>query len=189
MSNKKKNSIFSNPWTIGIGTTIVSVFLLRVIDRFTGSTIVNSVISWLAELPVSLWNSLTREYHLALYWLIVIFISGPILAILALWMLAKSEDKAQINQGKQPGQQAPPEWLNYLRDIFDTVQYRWTYEKNAAGQFEIWNIRALCPKCDCLLIDNKCPNCNQSYYWVVKGTDQIKALILHRLEKNYGVNV
>lgn len=92
-------------------------------------------------------------------------------------------------KGDEGKQQQKPNWLNYLRDNFSGVQYRWTYEKNYSGLMEIQYIRPFCPNCDCLIIDSRCPNCNTSYWNDIKGTDEIKALILHRLERNYGVKV
>ncbi|HJX31748.1 MAG TPA: hypothetical protein VJ624_07855, partial [Thermodesulfobacteriota bacterium] len=51
----KLKKILLNPWTVGIGTTVISVFILRLIDRFTGTNLFNillkiiSSVIWYAQ--------------------------------------------------------------------------------------------------------------------------------------------
>lgn len=184
MNQAKKENFLRNPWVIGIGTAIVSVLILRIFDWFTGTTIVNSILLWITSIPANLWPFFEEKYSLPLYGLILMFISGPILAIGLLWILSKIEERR-----KEEKQDSKPEWLNYLKDSFHGVQYRWNYEKNYSGMMEIQYVRPFCPKCECLIIESGCPNCGKSYWDFIKGTNDIKALIYHRLEQNYGVKV
>lgn len=87
---------------------------------------------------------LYRSITLPLYGLILLFVSGPAVLIGLLWLMSTKEEK-----GNEQKPEARPNWLNYLRDNFNGVQYRWTYEKNYSGLMEIQYIRPFCPTCDC----------------------------------------
>lgn len=187
MEKNKSQNFFSNPWVVGIGTTILSVFVLRIIDRITGSTITTTILNWLSSTPMTIWNFLLEAYHIPFYGLVIVFLSGPLTLIGILWLLSFRGNKEEQNLNIDST--TTPNWLNYKQDNFHGVQYRWSYELNSIGKYEISSIRPFCPKCNCLIINNRCPNCDTSYYWALKGEDEIKALIFHRLELQFSLKV
>ena len=88
-----------------------------------------------------------------------------------------------ISKISEDSESSIPKWLNYKRDTFNGVQYRWEWVKNFEGKYDIQNLSVHCINCDCLLIGPKCPNCQSKYFGKIKSENELKALIYHRSEK------
>lgn len=167
MTTKNKYKFLSNPWIITIG----SVLLIRLIDFATGS----NIWEWLKNILVRVYVFFSQKFEWTLYGLILLFISGPAIVILILWIVSKFQNKRE---------DFLPGFLKYKRDTFGGIVYKWTYVKNYEGKYDIENIISYCPNCECQLIDEDCPNCKKSYYGKTKSDDELGSLIRHRIEKS-----
>lgn len=166
MTTKKKYNFLSNPWIIAIG----SVLLIRLIDFLTGS----NIWEWLKNILVEIHAFFNQESEWTLYSLILLFISGPIIGILIIWIISKFQNAQEDSL---------PDWLKYIRDTFGGIVYKWEYVKDYKGQYGIKKIIPYCPNCECQLIDEECPNCENSYYGEIKSNHELKVLIRHRIKK------
>jgi len=169
-----KKIIFKNPWFIGIGSSVLGVFVIRLIDFLTGSKILLTVWNLIKFIIITILSFFNREFHLKLYALILIFLSGPLIGILLLWFISKIQDTKK---------ESLPPWLQYKEDIFDGIIYKWNYEKSYNGKYIINDIRAYCPNCKCQIVYEKCPNCKSLFYGQIKPTYELEPLIIHRIEK------
>lgn len=174
MPTKKRNKFLSNPWSIGIGSSVLAVLIIRVIDFLTGTMILPTIWKWIGIIMMGIFNFLNHEFKWRLYWLILLFLSGPVIGVFILWIISK------IQKGKE---ELLPDWLKYKKDIFDGVIYKWDYEKRYDGKYAIKRIIAYCPKCECQLVNGECPNCKSSYRNQLKPNYVLEPLIIHRLDK------
>ena len=168
MTTKKKYNFLSNPWIIAIG----SVLVIRLIDFLTGS----NIWEWLKNILVGIHVFFSKESEWTLYGLILLFISGPIIGILILWIISKFQNAQEDSLS---------DWLKYKRDTFGGIVYKWEYveEYYEKGRYNIENIIPYCPNCECQLISEDCPNCKNSYYGKIKSNHELEVLIRHRIKK------
>ena len=155
MATKKKNAILFNPWLIGIGSSVFGVLLLRLIDFLTGSKILSSIWKFIKSIIVYFVRFFNQEFQWKLYGLIFLFLSGPLIGICILWIISKIKDA---------NKETLPDWIDYTKDTFDNIIYKWIYRKQYDGSYMIDNITAYCPKCECQLINEKCPNCKSVFF-------------------------
>jgi len=167
MTTKKKYKFLSNPWIITIG----SVLAIRLIDFLTGS----NIWEWLKNILVGILALFSQKFEWTLYGLILLFISGPTIGIIILWIILKFQNAKEDSL---------PNWLKYKRDTFDGIVYKWKYVKDYEGKYGIENIIPYCPNCECQLIDEDCPNCKNSYYRKIKSNHELEVLIRHRIKKS-----
>ena len=168
---KKRNSFLSNPWVIGIGSSLLAVLI---IDFVTGTTILPTICNWIGIIITGIFKFLNHEFKWRLYWLILLFLSGPAITVFILWIIMK------IQEGKE---ELLPDWLKYKKDNFDGIIYKWDYEKDYEGKYVIKRIFAYCPKCECQLVNEICPNCKSSYRHQLKPNYMVEPLIIHRINK------
>jgi hypothetical protein len=166
MTTKKKYKLFSNPWVIAVG----SVLVIRLIDFLTGS----NIWEWLKNILVGIHVFFSQKFEWTPYGLILLFISGPAIGILIIWIILKFQNTQDDSL---------PDWLKYKRDTFDGIVYKWEYVENYEGRYDIKNIIPYCPNCECQLIDEDCPNCKNSYHRETKSDYELKTLIRYRVEK------
>lgn len=79
MSRIKK--FILNPWTIGIGTTVLGYLIIKLIDNISGSYILLKIWDLIKIVSNAIANFFGKEYTWKLYGLILLFISGPLLFI------------------------------------------------------------------------------------------------------------
>ena len=171
MSKCKK--VLMNPWTITIIAPIITYFLLRTLDLIAGTEILSRCLHSIVSVFVTIYNFLTTQYEWKLYQLILLFISGPVIGFFVLWIISKFE---KVNEEHKPL------WLNYTKDNFDNIIYKWEWCKNSDGIYIISNIYQYCSQCECRLINAKCPNCNLTFYRYMKPYNEVEALILHKVD-------
>jgi len=174
MTTKKKNTILINPWTIGIGSSVFGVLIIRLIDSLTGSKILLTIWSFIKAIIINVFGFFNQEFQWKLYGLIFLFLSGPLIGILILWIISKI-------QGSNI--ELSPEWMKYKKDTFDGIIYKWNYKKGYDDKYKIEEIIAYCPKCECQLVDERCPNCKSVFYNQLKPHYELEPLIIHRIEK------
>jgi hypothetical protein len=167
---KKKNSIFSNNWFIGIVTGLI----VLLVDRIFG------IIHWTKIFDWS-WNLLFGEIKTNLFVLLLIFLFGIFLRRISnsIKNMFKDDSPTSIQTTTLTDE---PGFLKYTEDTFNNMLYRWTWVGNNSGQNVVRNIWAFCPKCKCRLVGDSCPNCNESYYGLIQSTAQVEALIHHKLD-------
>jgi len=167
MTTKKKYNFLSNPWIITIG----SVLAIRLIDFMTGS----NIWEWLKNILVGIHMFFNQKFEWTLYGLILLFISGPAIGILIIWIILKFQNAKEVFLS---------DWLEYKKDTFGGIVYKWKYVKNYEGKYDIENIIPYCPNCECQLIGEDCPNCKNSYYRKIKSNHELEVLIRHRIKKS-----
>ena len=167
-----KNSFWKNPWTVGTGTAILSVILLRFIDYSANTKILYGIWSFIKK--IGLWFN--RQYESPFWFLILIFVSGGLLLLAILFL------KFSVTSDKQQSSNEPS-FLNYVSDTFEGVFYRWEYIKNYDGKYLITNFTAYCPTDKCILYYNECQICHKHFY-NLKANDELEILVRHRVENN-----
>jgi len=167
MTTKKKYNLLFNPWIITIG----SVLIIRMIDFLTGS----NIWEWLKAILVGIHVFFSQKFEWTPYGLILLFISGPAIGILIIWIILKFQNAKEVFL---------PDWLEYKKDTFGGIVYKWKYVKDYEGKYDIENIIPYCPNCECQLIGEDCPNCKKSYYRKIKSNHELEVLIRHRIKKS-----
>lgn len=167
MTTKKKYNLLFNPWIITIG----SVLIIRLIDFLTGS----NIWEWLKAILVGIHVFFSQKFEWTPYGLILLFISGPAIGILIIWIILKFQNTKEVFL---------PDWLEYKKDTFGGIVYKWKYVKDYEGKYDIENIIPYCPNCECQLIGEDCPNCKNSYYRKIKSNHELEVLIRHRIKKS-----
>lgn len=176
MSTFKK--VMMNSWTISIIAPLIPLVLMKTVDLVAGTEILLWSFNAIASIVVPIYNFLIAKYEWRLYQLILLFISAPIIGMLILWIISKFQKVEEELQ---------PEWFRYTKDTFNNVVYKWEWWRGADGKYQVSQISQHCSKCECHLINSKCPNCNSYFYRDVKPDNEIEVLILHRadiMEKN-----
>lgn len=160
-----------NPWTIGVGTTILSVIILRILDNVTDT-----------KLLLGLWNFLKKillffntKYTISFWFLILI--SFSVFLIFLVYFYLKSLFTEEIETIQRPN------FLNYTSDNFDGVLYKWRYFKNYEDKYSATDFIAYCPKDNCILLHNTCSICDK-HYMNIKDNSQLEVLIGHKIENN-----
>jgi len=167
MTTKKKYNFLHNPWIITIG----SVLIIRIFDFLTGS----NIWEWLKAILVGIHVFFSQKFEWTPYNLILLFISGPAIGILIIWIILKYQNVKEVFL---------PDWLEYKKDTFGGIVYKWKYVKDYEGKYDIENIIPYCPNCECQLIGEDCPNCKNSYYRKIKSNHELEVLIRHRIKKS-----
>jgi hypothetical protein len=176
MSKLKKTIM--NPWTITVIAPLITIILLKIVDKVAGTEILFWCWNVIISVFSSIYNYLITKYEWRLYQLILLFVSAPVIGLFVLWVISKFQEVKE---------ELEPEWFSYTQDTFDNVVYKWEWWKNNNGKYQISHILKYCSKCECHLISERCPNCRSIYYGEVKPDSEVEALILHRvrmIEKN-----
>jgi len=76
-----------------------------------------------------------------------------------------------------------PTWVNYTKDVFGGIQYRWDYTF-LSDSYDITKLQRFCNKCSCHLVDDKCPVCGENHYYNVKAKsrEEVLALIARNID-------
>jgi len=167
----KLNKITMNPWTIAITAPLITIIFLKIVDIVAGTKILFWCLNVIKSVFSSIYIFLIAKYEWSLYQLILLFISAPVFGLIVLWVILKFRE---IKEKSKPG------WFSYTQDTFDNVVYKWEWCKANNGKYQIMHIMKHCSKCECQLIDDRCPNCKTTYYGEVKPNYEVEALILHR---------
>ncbi|TDO25753.1 hypothetical protein [Sediminibacterium goheungense] len=176
---RKNNSFWNNNWTVGTGTAIISVLILRIIDSTADTKILNSTWRFIKALFINLSLFFQRTFTIPTWGLILIAFSGLGLLILVLWIgsLFNKNDKDTTTS------ELPVEFLKYKSDTFDNLLYKWEYIKDYDGKYDIVNFTPYCPKDNCILHYSRCPICN-TYFLKIKEKEELRILVRHRIENN-----
>jgi hypothetical protein len=170
--NKNLSKFLKNPWTIGVGTTIISVFVLKIIDKIAGTSSIKYLYIFFNQ-TISFFKT---EYSFPL-WLLILLSFSVFLFFIGYYYLKSvfiNNNESGINE---------PDFINYTSENFNGVVYKWRYIKNYENKFSAVDYMAYCPKDNCVLINDTCPIC-EKYYSHVKDNIELQVLIGHRIENN-----
>lgn len=165
-----------NPWTIGVGTTLLGFVLTVLYDIFKGKKILSTIIIIIRTIVNGICTFLTLK--IKVFWIII----GLAIVILALWIYSKYLDsKDRVLQ---------PKFLKYTEDSICGLLWAWTWEKNIYGLYEIENLHPICSKCKTPLVSEhdyygglKCLRCGERYNVDVQPEINIKMLISDNVKK------
>lgn len=151
--------ILKNPWTLGIGTTLIGGILLSLItDRIKGvnwlstmtyavQIVVNAIIAFM-NFEVKVWHIVS--VILVLFVILSLFVK----------VLQDKEKNSRIS------------FLDYTTDFYSGFSWKWTYSKNWEGKYEITDLHPICSKCGMALKQDgawgdqmKCLRCNTTRPW------------------------
>lgn len=168
-----KNKWIHNPWTISIGTALLSICLTAIYDLIKDKPFLSTllhVVTWIFELIVSV---LTFKLSL---WIVILLMVG-----LWLFIRVRNLSKKVID----------PDFWNYKRDVFNKWIWKWDYEF-LGSSWDIINLRPHCPNCETMLInkgsmyhgDVRCPRCNyRATDKEIESTNDTKVLIIDNIQK------
>ncbi len=165
--------LLKNNWVVTIGGGVVSVLVLRLIDWL----FINDVLwEWIKGVFSAVVDFFNTDYTVKLYFLILLPILFVVLLIGVILLLSLREKNGGIVSRY-------PDWKEYTRDVFGSLQYRWQY--NFFGNnYRIENLQRYCDQCSCALVDLRCPVCrtNYSFGHQIKSQQEVEALITHRID-------
>ena len=184
---------FSNNWVVTIGSGILAVLFLRLIDWLFINDFFWRKIKNLFDTILDFFGT---PYSVKLYFLILIFITP----LLLLYAYIKNKNISIVKHITLKVDSEPDWKTSYTKDVFDGVQYRWEYQfDHSKKNYLVTNVNPYCNDCTCLLVQGRCPNCKIDYtnslwggsQYTIKNTWEVEALVIHRIEnklyKNNGV--
>lgn len=165
-----------NPWTIGIGTTLLAFFLPIVLDLIKGLQILTTtkeILSFLFNIILTFFN-----FEIKVWWLLI---AVAVLA-LALYIAVKIADVKADSQ---------PAFFRYTKDTIQGWCWEWNWQKNSFGEYDVYNLHPICTHCGTPLIQSdpfygriKCLRCNRDYPNSLPNLDHIKMIILDTARRN-----
>lgn len=165
---------FENNWLITIIGGVFSVFLLRLIHYFF---IDNFFWGWIKNGLIASYSFFNTVYPVKLYYLFLF----PLLSIVGfyglLFLIAWIKNPENISNN--------PPWIEYTKDVFNGIQYRWKYYFGG-GEYEIINLQKFCDQCSCSLVNSKCPACEKLYHhnygYKHLTKEELEALISQKID-------
>lgn len=165
-----------NPWTIGIGTTILGVICTAIYDAINKQVTFTTIKTFL----VNIWGLIIKFLMVNVkMWLILVVI---IILVFILWIISKIVTAKDKNE--------EPEFINYKKDKLLGHDWEWTWEKNYNGQYEIKNLSLICSKCETPLYPEesfrprlKCLRCDEVVDLDIKKIKQVEFLIIDNVKK------
>ena len=164
--------LLKNNWVVTVIGGVLSVLVLRLID----SLFINDFL-WggIKNIFGSIVDFFNTDYTIKLYFLVLL----PILVIVAIIgiVLLIAFFSGKNSDGSDPS------WVNYTKDVFGDLQFRWQYDF-IGRRYEITNLQRLCDRCSCHLVDNKCPACrtNYSFGHQYPSREEVLALIVRNID-------
>lgn len=169
---------FKNPWTIGIGTTVIGGVALSIVLDLIKKV---SILSTMKSILVFMWNSIISFliFEIKVWWLLIAFA----IIIALLWIIAKcyitKENDAQSS------------FLSYTQDYLLGYSWEWSWEKNWEGKYGVENLHPICTKCKTPLVQSysyhsqlKCPRCNNIISFNSSIENEVMVLIYDNAKKN-----
>lgn len=183
--NKQEKSFWKNPWVITTGSTVIAYLIIKLIDIFFNTTILSDLVNFLVDILLWIYRLLTMQFSTNILILTIIF-SG-ILGIAKIFKgLSQRENRDIKFKPKEESKKSipKPNFLDYIEDKFKVLYYRWEWTKGFDGKYAVTNIIPLCPKCKCMIVYDRCPNCDSSYYGLQISEREIIALIYHKIDSD-----
>ena len=99
-------------------------------------------------------------------------------------------------KGKKNSTIFPPVFLSYTTDNILQFKWKWRWDKDYYGEYDIENLHPVCSYCDTPLIAGKnyyeecyvCLRCNKKIYRALPEYDNVKMLIHDNVRRKYFPN-
>ncbi|MET0463036.1 MAG: hypothetical protein ABW007_07775 [Chitinophagaceae bacterium] len=170
----KKLTFLSNPWVVGIGTTVLAAGILKLIDVIADTTILSSALILIRNTLEDIGSFFANKYELPLWSVILLILSIPILLFVLFYIISKVPDSKASKEDKAP-------YRHYTSDIFKGIEFSWIWGFDSEFP-NIYGIDAYCPKDTCRLVNRKCPVCETNYTSVNFSNEEIEVLIRYYVQ-------
>lgn len=128
MNLNKIRQFFLNPWVYGVGSAVLAVLILRVLDHYAHLAIIDSIFKFLKNVL----DFFNKNHELKLWVLIVLCLTPLGIAILVLWVVSLFQGETE------------PEFTNYISDTFFDINWHWRWLDNSILES---SLLLLCPNC------------------------------------------
>lgn len=182
----KKSTFLSNPWIVGIGTTVLATGVLKLVDIIADTQILSEIGKFfvvVGGLFASLGGWFAETHSLPMWLIIFLPISIPLLIVFLIWLpdiLPKSKEK-EVSPEKHP-------YIIYKSDVFKGILFRWhwtnSYLFSGDAIPEPEYISPYCPLDECPLVSKKCPICGTDYSAIEYTNKEIEVAIQYYVSKN-----
>lgn len=177
MKKKGKRRIFSNPWFIGIGSSVIAFILIQITLSFFNVNLIKEIFKFFLNLITLVGKFFTLLVKLPVWAIILLILAIPIIILLIAFIAPKKKETG-------------PTPKEYTKDTFDGIVWRWAWKYNRfAKRYYIEEFAPYCPGCDCQLNYRfgsfLCPNCGFEKSDISKSVDELKMLISHQVRKRY----
>lgn len=162
MSTKQKKSFWSNPWTIGIGTTVLATFVLKLVDGIADTKILSSI--WRGII-------LFLNLNIRVWWILILLIAVVLTGLIL--------SKIQVKESAQEQR-----WLQFRQMKYKDILIKWNYQKLYGNNYEINGIKFCCPKDGCELHYN-CPVCHSFYSTNSIDISEVQKVIIHKIDTEF----
>lgn len=176
--SRRSKGFGNNPWTVSIGSALIVLLVSLLIDFITKEVI----FSTLKNCFVFLWNVISSFLNTDVkIWLIML----AFIALVVFLYLGRKWKKTTAV--------VPPAFLSYTADDILQFKWKWRWQKNYYGEYDIEDLHPVCSNCDTPLVEGKnyceecyiCLRCNQEIYRALPEYDNVKMLILDNVRRKY----
>jgi hypothetical protein len=148
---------------------------------------------------VTLWQSAEARSAIARSWASVLsaparvfaalsaFLGSPIglswgVAVLLLVVLSLVV-VAVVAVRRAAGPRLPAFGASYTQDMFMGQRFAWRYALDSSGGLNPVELRLICRRCNCDMVDQMCPNCGYYPTTQVPSPREVKAVLIYRLRE------
>lgn len=167
---KTAKKFFMNPWTISLGSGLLVLLITIAIDLITAEKIFSTIFTVLSSVLNGILAFL--NFKLKVWWVI----TGIAALVFALYLWSKYLDSKKMEQND-------PAFLEYTKDYILGYHWKWRWEKNFDGQYEIQNLHPICSECETPLTRDygygqmHCLRCNKMFQKTLPDDYEVKMLI------------
>ena len=169
-----------NPWWVTVGGGLILSVILSIINDLIKDEQVFSTISDIFSMFICFLN-----YKVKVWWLLLglaIMICLSVLFLKYIGHTVKTPDK--------------PKFLEYTQDTILGYMWRWNWQKNIYGQYDIENLCPVCSRCNTPLVESfsgyrekyKCLRCEMVYSKELPEFAHVKMLISDNVRRKYFPN-
>ena len=181
--SKRSKRFWNNPWTVSIGSALVVLLVSLLIDFITKEVVFSTLKNCFIFLRNVISSFLNTDVKI---WLIML-ISIVLVILFCLGRKWKEIKTVAITT---------PAFLSYTTDDILQFKWKWHWEKNYDGKYDIEDLHPVCSKCETPLVEGKnyceecyiCLRCNQEFYRSLPEYDNVKMLILDNVRRKYFPN-
>ena len=179
---KTSKNFWKNPWTVSIGSGLVVLIITVIVDMITAEKVfgtAKNIFLLMLEAFFAIIN-----YELKVWWLLIVF--GVLIFAFYIYIKYQGSKCSVSNQ---------PQFLEYKKDTILGYLWKWRWEKNYLGKYEIEDLHPICTKCSTPLIHNcsgygrlKCLRCDETYFKILPQEGDVKTLIYDNVRRKYFPN-
>jgi hypothetical protein len=164
--------ILKNPIVATVVGTVISTFILKLIDLVFGTAFL--VFVW--DKVKAFFSLFTYSFDIPVWGIILIVVLSMIFIVILDAFLNPSERETEEKDIFQPI------FDSYKEDTFNGILYRWDFIPLYDGKYDISRITVHCSNCKCLVHHSICPSCKTRLGGYPEEDYQVKALIAHKVE-------